>query len=174
MVHLQEESLIIRSLMKTPIDLFNLISTTIRVLVHQGQQRLHTMYTEQKMIFEFDRNDLHLVKSFYDLNPTKEQILHIQKLWRLKVKACKRTIHEFNSNSMVPSNQNAEVNIQEVYEEAKSEIDAFDFPMNQPINKQFSLECMNGQIRTIIEARLMNIERRREQIIEFKRNSSKK
>ncbi|CAF4648345.1 unnamed protein product, partial [Rotaria magnacalcarata] len=31
------------------------------------------MYGEQKLILEFDHNDLRLVKSLYSLNPTNEQ-----------------------------------------------------------------------------------------------------
>ncbi|CAF2078038.1 unnamed protein product, partial [Rotaria magnacalcarata] len=74
MIHLKEESFIVRPSINKSIEHLNLISTAIREFVHQGQQRLRTMYEEQKLIFEFDRNDLHLVKSFYDLNPNKEQV----------------------------------------------------------------------------------------------------
>lgn len=74
MVHLQQESFIVRPSTSTSIDLLDLISTAIRKFVHQGQQRLRTMYGEQKVIFGFDHHDLHLVKSFYDLNPTNEQV----------------------------------------------------------------------------------------------------
>ncbi|CAF3449958.1 unnamed protein product [Rotaria socialis] len=40
-----------------------------------SHQRLRTMYGEQKLIFEFDHNDLRLVKSLYSLNPTNDQLL---------------------------------------------------------------------------------------------------
>ncbi|CAF4412805.1 unnamed protein product, partial [Rotaria magnacalcarata] len=109
-IHLKEESFIARHSLNKSIDHLNLISTAIREFVHQGQRRLRTMYEEQKLIFEFDRNDLHLVKSFYDLNPNKKQLLNVQKLWRSKVKACKRAIREYHNNSSLPHEPNTEVN----------------------------------------------------------------
>lgn len=74
MIHLKEESFIVRPAINKSIDILNLTSTAIREFVYQGQQRLRTMYGEQKLIFGFDHNDLRLVKSFYDLNPTNEQV----------------------------------------------------------------------------------------------------
>ncbi|CAF4530927.1 unnamed protein product, partial [Rotaria socialis] len=115
-------------------------------LVRQGQQRLRTMYEEQKLIFGFDHNDLHLVKSFYDLNPTKEQLIHVQKLWRSKVKACKRSIQQSHDNSSLPNKSNTAVNP----------------------------DFTSCHTRSIIEARLINIQQRTDQIIQFKMNSFKK
>ncbi|CAF2063843.1 unnamed protein product, partial [Rotaria magnacalcarata] len=109
-IHLKEESLIVRSSISKSIDLLNVISTAIREFLHQGQQRLRTMYEEQKLVFVFDHNDLHLVKSFYDLNPTNEQLIHVQKLWRSKVKACKRAIQQCHDNSSLHNEPNTEVN----------------------------------------------------------------
>ncbi|CAF3322194.1 unnamed protein product [Rotaria socialis] len=78
MIHLKQESFIARPSISKSIDLLNLIDTAIREFVHQCQQRLRTMYGEQKLIFECDHNDLRLVKSLYNLNPTNEQLLHVQ------------------------------------------------------------------------------------------------
>ncbi|CAF1499743.1 unnamed protein product [Rotaria magnacalcarata] len=110
MIHVKQESFIARHSISKSIDLLNLIDTAIRQFVHQGQQRLRTMYGEQKLIFEFDHNDLRLVKSLYNLNPTNEQLLHVQKLWRSKVKACKRAIQQCHDNSSLHNKPNTEVN----------------------------------------------------------------
>ncbi|CAF4383143.1 unnamed protein product, partial [Rotaria magnacalcarata] len=63
MIHVKQEPFIGRHSISKSIDLLNIIDTAIRQFVHQGQQRLRTMYGEQKLIFEFDHNDLRLVKS---------------------------------------------------------------------------------------------------------------
>ncbi|CAF2134675.1 unnamed protein product, partial [Rotaria magnacalcarata] len=110
MIHVNQESFIARSSISKSIDLINLIDTAIREFVHQGQQRLRTMYGEQKLILEFDHNDLRLVKSLYSLNPTNEQLLHVQKLWRSKVKACKRAIQQCHDNSSLHDQPNTEIN----------------------------------------------------------------
>ncbi|CAF3322185.1 unnamed protein product [Rotaria socialis] len=110
MIHLKEESLIAQHSISKSIDLLNLIDTAIRQFVHQGQQRLRTMYGEQKLIFEFDTHNLRLVKSLYNLNPTNEQLLHVQKLWRSKVKACKPAIQQCHDNSSLHNQPNTEVN----------------------------------------------------------------
>ncbi|CAF2055358.1 unnamed protein product, partial [Rotaria magnacalcarata] len=110
MIHVNQESFIARPSISKSIDLINLIDTAIREFVHQGQQRLRTMYGEQKLIFEFDHNDLRLVKSLYSLNPTNEQLLHVQKLWRSKVKACKRAIQQCHDNSSLHDQPNTEIN----------------------------------------------------------------
>ncbi|CAF4664878.1 unnamed protein product [Rotaria socialis] len=151
MIHLKEESFIARHSLNKSIDHLNLISTAIKEFVHQGQQRLRTMYEEQKLIFEFDRNDLHLVKSFYDLNPDKKQLLNVQKLWRSKLKACKRAIKECHNNSSLPHEPNTEVN-------------------NEGDNNTLE-DLITCHSRLIIEARLINIHQRTGQIIQFKMNS---
>ncbi|CAF3049806.1 unnamed protein product [Rotaria socialis] len=146
MIQLKEESLIVRPSISKSIDPLNLLTTAIKELVHQGQQRLRTMYEEQKIIFGFDHNDLHLVKSFYDLNPTEEQLIHVQKLWRSKVKACKRSIQQCDDNSSLPNESNTDVNP----------------------------DFTTCHTRSIIEARLINIQQRTDQIIQFKMNSFQK
>ncbi|CAF1681629.1 unnamed protein product [Rotaria magnacalcarata] len=146
MMHLKQESFIARPSISKSIDLLNHIDTAIREFVQQGQQRLRTMYGKQKLIFEFDHNDLRLVKSLYNLNPTNEQLLHVQKLWRSKVKACKRAIQQCHDNSSLH---------------------------NQP-NTEVTTDFTTCHIRSIIEARLINIQQRTNQIIQFKMNSFKK
>ncbi|CAF4772871.1 unnamed protein product [Rotaria magnacalcarata] len=146
MIHVKQESFIARHSISKSIDLLNLIDTAIRQFVHQGQQRLRTMYGEQKLIFEFDHNDLRLVKSLYNLNPTNEQLLHVQKLWRSKVKACKRAIQQCHDNSSLHDQPNTEINT----------------------------DFTTCHIRSIVEARLINIQQRTDQIIQFKMNSFKK
>ncbi len=60
---------------KTSIDhAMNIISKALVVMIRNGLHQLHTNFEHKKILLQFDVNDVHLVKSFYDLNPTEEQV----------------------------------------------------------------------------------------------------
>jgi hypothetical protein len=60
---------------KTSIDhIMNIISQALSVLIQHDLHQLRTNYEHKKVLLKFDVNDVHLVKSFYDLNPTEEQV----------------------------------------------------------------------------------------------------
>jgi hypothetical protein len=48
----------------------------IEKFVHQGLQPVRTNFEQKKILLEIDRNEVQLVKSFYDLNPTSDQVPH--------------------------------------------------------------------------------------------------
>ncbi|CAF4124668.1 unnamed protein product [Adineta steineri] len=82
----------------------HITSKALAVLIENGLHQLHTNFEHKKILLKFDVNDVHLVKSFYDLNPSEEQIRSVQKIWRGKVKSCKRTISQIKSSSSVIQN----------------------------------------------------------------------
>ena len=48
----------------------------IEKFVHQGLQPVRTNFEQKKILLEIDRNEVQLVKSFYDSNPTSDQVRH--------------------------------------------------------------------------------------------------
>jgi dihydroorotase len=57
---------------KEHIELLDAIET----FVHQGLQPVRTNFEQKKILLEIDRNEVQLVKSFYDSNPTSDQVRH--------------------------------------------------------------------------------------------------
>ncbi|CAF4694987.1 unnamed protein product [Rotaria sp. Silwood1] len=99
----------------------------------------------------FDITDARLVKLFYDLNPTQEQISSVQKIWRAKVKSCKQTIRrkkKYHSSSIMHT------------------ISMIDFDQDQQKNLR-SIQSFTTPMQKIIEARLTNIEERTQQLMKF-------
>ena len=56
--------------------ILTIISQALTVLIKNGLQKLHVKLEEKKTIMQFDAYDVYLLKSFYDLNPTEEQVNH--------------------------------------------------------------------------------------------------
>lgn len=52
----------------------NIISEALVIMIDNGLHSLHTNFQHKKILLNFDVNDVHLVKSFYDFNPTEEQV----------------------------------------------------------------------------------------------------
>ena len=52
------------------------LSHAIETFVHQGLQPVRTNFEQKKILLEIDRNEVQLVKSFYDLSPTSDQVYH--------------------------------------------------------------------------------------------------
>ena len=46
----------------------------IETFVHQRLQPLRTNFEQKKILLEIDRNEVQLVRSFYDLSPTSDQV----------------------------------------------------------------------------------------------------
>ncbi|CAM4813315.1 unnamed protein product [Rotaria magnacalcarata] len=69
------------------IDFINVISNALVNLVENSLYYFRTNFEQKKILLNFDINDAHLVKSFYDLNPTEEQISSVQMIWRAKIKS---------------------------------------------------------------------------------------
>jgi hypothetical protein len=76
-VHLQQQSdLFCEQIQnKTSIDhVMTIVSKALVVMIHNGLHQLRTNFEHKKILLQFDVNDVHLVKSFYDLNPSEEQV----------------------------------------------------------------------------------------------------
>lgn len=52
----------------------NKVSMVITAFVRQGQHKLCADYQRKKLILQFDANDHRLIKTFYNLNPTENQV----------------------------------------------------------------------------------------------------
>lgn len=52
----------------------NKLSTVIPAFVRQGQHKLSVEFERKKLILQFDSNDHRLVKTFYNLKPTENQV----------------------------------------------------------------------------------------------------
>lgn len=52
----------------------NILSIALTTLVQSNLQYLHTNFEQKKILWQFDINDICLVKAFYALNPTDEQV----------------------------------------------------------------------------------------------------
>jgi hypothetical protein len=50
------------------------ISDALNVVIQNGLQKLHSRFEQKKILMQFDVYDIYLIKSFYDLNPTEEQV----------------------------------------------------------------------------------------------------
>ncbi len=57
-------------------QIMTIISQALTVLVKNCLQKLHTSFEEKEILMQFDVYDVYLLKSFYDLNPTEEQVSH--------------------------------------------------------------------------------------------------
>jgi hypothetical protein len=54
--------------------MMSILSDALAVLIQNDFGQLRTYFERKKILLKFDVNDVELVKSFYDLNPTKEQV----------------------------------------------------------------------------------------------------
>ncbi|CAF3918662.1 unnamed protein product [Adineta steineri] len=63
------------------IDLHKL-STIILAFVRKGQHKLVADFQYKKSLLQFDTNDYHLVKTFYDLKPSEDQIISAKIIWQ--------------------------------------------------------------------------------------------
>jgi hypothetical protein len=52
----------------------NKLSMIITAFVRQGQHKLSKEFERKKLILQFDANDHRLVKTFYNLKPTENQV----------------------------------------------------------------------------------------------------
>jgi hypothetical protein len=57
----------------TSIDM-NKLSNVIPAFVRQGQHKLSIEFERKKLILQLDANDHHLIKTFYNLKPTANQV----------------------------------------------------------------------------------------------------
>ena len=53
------------------------LSTIISAFVRQGQHKLTADFERKKRILQFDAYDYRLIKTFYNLNPTENQVYYI-------------------------------------------------------------------------------------------------
>ncbi|CAF1241622.1 unnamed protein product [Rotaria sordida] len=84
---------------KTSMDHFlNIISNVLVTLVENSLYYLYTNFEQKKILLNFDITDANLVKSFYDLNPTVEQIVIVRKIWRDQLELCKKVIRQKKKN----------------------------------------------------------------------------
>ncbi|CAF4874803.1 unnamed protein product [Rotaria sp. Silwood1] len=60
----------------------NVISNGLITLAERSLYYFRINFEQKRILLHFDINDGYLVKSFYDLNPTEEQIDFVQKIWR--------------------------------------------------------------------------------------------
>ncbi|CAF4123568.1 unnamed protein product, partial [Rotaria sordida] len=60
----------------------NKLSTIITAFVRQGQHKLSAEYERKKLILQCDANDHRLIKAFYNLNPTENQIRSAKIIWQ--------------------------------------------------------------------------------------------
>ena len=98
----------------SPENSIQVINQALASLIRNNLHRLHSKFEQKKAILQFDMNDVHLVQSFYGLNPTEEQVYisfvnilistniifvcfqisYAQKIWKGKMKSNKRAISE--------------------------------------------------------------------------------
>ncbi|CAF4248542.1 unnamed protein product, partial [Rotaria sordida] len=64
-----------------------IICNALVVLMQNDLHHFNTNFEQKKILFTYDINDAHLVKSFYDLNPIEEQLYSTQQIWRSKLRA---------------------------------------------------------------------------------------
>jgi hypothetical protein len=73
--HLQKaEELPYRSFQEGTTIEHTILSKATETFVHQGLQPVRTNFEQKKILLEIDRKEIQLVKSFYDLNPTSDQV----------------------------------------------------------------------------------------------------
>ncbi|CAF1030084.1 unnamed protein product [Adineta steineri] len=126
----------------------NLILDGILLIVKHSLYYFRLNFEQKRMLLNFDIKDVQLVKSFYDLNPTKDQISIVQKIWRTKANSCKRAIGQKKKNH---SSIMHPIILNRMKQEQLIPIQPFTSPMS-----------------TIIESRLLNIEQRAERLITFR------
>ncbi|CAF1581224.1 unnamed protein product, partial [Adineta steineri] len=78
----------------------NIILNALIVLVQNSLSPFHTNFKQKIILLEFDIYDVHLVKSFYALNPTMEQISTVQKIWRTKLQSRQKAVEESKFSSL--------------------------------------------------------------------------
>ncbi|CAF3650230.1 unnamed protein product [Adineta steineri] len=137
---------------KTAMDhSMNIIINALIILVQNSLSPFRTNFKQKKILLEFDIHDMHLVKSFYALNPTMEQISTIQKIWRAKLKLCQKTIRQKKKN------QSSSI----IYHMTTENIN-----LNQS-NVSPLTQSLSPSMSNIIKARLENIEERTQRLLNF-------
>ncbi|CAF0722744.1 unnamed protein product [Didymodactylos carnosus] len=134
----------------------------IETFVHQSLQPVLTNFEQKKILLEIDRNAVQLVKSFYDLSPSSDQIELALKIWSITSKNCQQAVVQ-TKNETIQDNNNIVTN---------GELKHFPKHLEQQ-NRLFSLKLSAPSIASIIEARRRNIEKRVKQINEFKKATPK-
>jgi len=62
---------------KTLIDrITNMISNALKMMIFNDLQNLHIRLEQKKALIQFDAYDIHLLKLFYDLQPTDDQVIY--------------------------------------------------------------------------------------------------
>ncbi|CAF1379408.1 unnamed protein product [Rotaria sordida] len=150
----------------------NIICDALVVLMQNDLHHFNTNFEQKKILFTYDINDAHLVKSFYDLNPIEAQVYSTQQIWRSKLRACEKVISQQTKRwsmsdqvlvkGIIPGNRSI-TNMKQ---------NEFDIDGNNQKNQLLSMECFPPSMRAIIQARLDNIEQRAQQIIKFIHASS--
>ncbi|CAF1339053.1 unnamed protein product [Adineta steineri] len=153
-MHLQQPySLSCQMETKTAMDhSMNIIMNALIVLVQNSLSPFRTNFKQKKILLEFDIHDVHLVKSFYALNPTMEQILTIQKIWRAKLKLCQKAIRQTKKN------QSSSSMIYHMTTESMN--------LHQP-NILPSIKSLSPSMSKIVMARLENMEERTQRMLNF-------
>ncbi|CAF1279250.1 unnamed protein product [Rotaria sordida] len=77
----------------------NVIANGLITLAENNLNYLRTNFEQKKILLNFDITNANLVKSFYDLNPTEEQIVIVRKTWRDQLNVCKKVIRQKKKNS---------------------------------------------------------------------------
>lgn len=55
-------------------DMTHILFKSLNILIQNDLNPFHTHFQQKMILLKFDVKDVHLVKSFYDLNPTQEQV----------------------------------------------------------------------------------------------------
>ena len=50
------------------------VCQTLGILIRSDLHRLRSKFEQKQIILQLDVNDVYLVQSFYDLNPSEEQV----------------------------------------------------------------------------------------------------
>ncbi|CAF1260825.1 unnamed protein product [Rotaria sordida] len=150
----------------------NSICNALVVLIQNNLHHFNTNFEQKKILFTYDIHDVHLVKSFYDLNPIGEQVYSAQQIWRSKLRACEKVISQqkkrwSRSNQVmvkgiIPGNHSI-TNMKQ---------NEFDNDGSDQKNQLLYMKCFSPSMHAIIQARLDNIEQSAQQIIKFIHASS--
>ncbi|UJR18821.1 hypothetical protein I4U23_021949 [Adineta vaga] len=129
----------------------NIISNALTHLVKKDLHYFRMSFEQKKILFMFDINDAQFVKSFYDLNPTSQQILTARKLWQAKFESCQKVIHHQKKKYPLSMLHAITVNA----ENQKQQNESSKIPSFPPT------------MSTIVDARLSNMEERSRSLTYF-------
>ncbi|CAF1586353.1 unnamed protein product, partial [Adineta steineri] len=128
-------------------DLSKIIYSALAIILEKSLHYFHLNFEQKEILLYFDIQDAYLVKSFFDLNPTLEQIVSFQNICRTYVKSQKKLLRQ----------------------KKKQHINGitFDETIYQECPVSCSMEIFNDVLRTIINARQTNLHQRTQQIMKF-------